>query len=653
MRVLGAAEAREADARTIAAGTPGIVLMERASEAVARECVRAIEASPLRGERVVVLCGTGNNGGDGFGAARLLRRSPVTGEVAVLLVGVRGKVSGDAAEMLRRLENEGGTVVEVGGAEGLEPLRGATLVVDALFGTGLSRPRRGSIPSRPRRPSRLLPPGVRRCGRRPVGPRFRLGPVGRPARACRPDGHFRIPEARSPPGPGGRLLRAGRRRRHRPPARTRGTSAPRRRSPPATSRRSFRGDRPPRTRGRSGRSASSAAPGEWRVPRRSRPAPLSGAERGRWSSSRRRRAARRFTHSWRRPRPRPLLVPAGLTALAVGPGLGTSSASRALLDAALDSALPAVLDADALNLLAGRLEVLRGRRVPTVLTPHPGEASRLLGVTTAAIADDVEGAARRLAERSGATVVLKGFRSVVATPEGNVARILSGNPGMASGGSGDVLTGVVGALLARGLTARDAASCGRFPSRPRGRSRVRADGGGGARRLRRRRGPRRGDPGRGRVDRFVTRLPIEVVSRSAGETRDAGRRLARAPLARNPRPPFGTPRRGEDRARPGHRGGPRSRRRRGRLADLRARPRVRPPGAPPILVHADLYRLQGTSRGDAATDDLGLAEARERGAVVVVEWPEGLDRDRDRDAIEIEIFLEDDEARRIVVRRAS
>ena len=63
VRVLGAARAREADARTIAAGTPGIVLMDRASEAVARECVRAIEASPLRGERVVILCGTGNNGG--------------------------------------------------------------------------------------------------------------------------------------------------------------------------------------------------------------------------------------------------------------------------------------------------------------------------------------------------------------------------------------------------------------------------------------------------------------------------------------------------------------------------------------------------------------------------------------------------------------
>jgi NAD(P)H-hydrate epimerase len=157
-----------------------------------------------------------------------------------------------------------------------------------------------------------------------------------------------------------------------------------------------------------------------------------------------------------------ILPPAGLTALAVGPGLGTSAASLELLRTALDSVLPTVLDADALNLLAGRPELLRGRSVPTVLTPHPGEASRLLGVTTAAIADDVEGAATRLADRSGATVVLKGFRSVIATPEGTVARILSGNPGMASGGNGDVLTGIVGALLARGLTARDAARAGAF-----------------------------------------------------------------------------------------------------------------------------------------------------------------------------------------------
>ncbi|MBK6404362.1 MAG: NAD(P)H-hydrate epimerase [Holophagales bacterium] len=140
MKVLGATAAREADARTIAAGTTGIVLMERASEAVARECVRAIAVAPLRGERIVVLCGTGNNGGDGFGAARLLRRSPAVGEVTLLLAGNRRKVSGDAGTMLRRVENEGAVVVEVDGPSGLEALGGATLVVDALFGTGLSRP---------------------------------------------------------------------------------------------------------------------------------------------------------------------------------------------------------------------------------------------------------------------------------------------------------------------------------------------------------------------------------------------------------------------------------------------------------------------------------------------------------------------------------
>ena len=461
MRVLGAAEAREADARTIAAGTPGIVLMERASEAVARECVRGIEVVPLRGERVVVLCGTGNNGGDGFGAARLLRRSPVTGEVAVLLVGGRGKVSGDAAAMLRRLEEEGANVVEIDGASGLEPLRSATLVVDALFGTGLSRPleeeslhalavrlassRRAfvvavDVPSgldsgsgRSDVPHvradltvtfgfpklvHLLAPAAGSCGRVVVAD------IG----LLTESGDVRAPEAVT--------------------ARDVAPFFPRR---PAAAHKGTFG-----TLGIVG--------GAWGM---AGAAALAARSAFRCGAGKvvvvAEEASRAAIHALvAEATTAALFAPAGLTALAVGPGLGTSPASRALLDAALDSALPAVLDADALNLLAGRPELLRSRSVPTVLTPHPGEASRLLGVTTAAIVDDVEGAARRLAERSGATVVLKGFRSVVAAPGGNVARILSGNPGMASGGSGDVLTGVVGALLARGLSARDAASSAAF-----------------------------------------------------------------------------------------------------------------------------------------------------------------------------------------------
>jgi NAD(P)H-hydrate epimerase len=151
----------------------------------------------------------------------------------------------------------------------------------------------------------------------------------------------------------------------------------------------------------------------------------------------------------------PLLQRANVIAL--GPGLGQSDWSRALWHAALAAGKPTVLDADALNLLANEPLSL-----PTnsVLTPHPGEAARLLGCDTAEIARDRFAAVRALAKRHASVVVLKGAGSLIARPDGEVALCPWGNPGMASGGMGDVLTGVVAGLLAQGLDPWRAACLG-------------------------------------------------------------------------------------------------------------------------------------------------------------------------------------------------
>ncbi len=461
MIALGTAAAREADARTIAAGTPGIVLMERAAEAVARECLRAIDGAPLRGERVVVLCGTGNNGGDGFEVARLLRTSPRVGTVAVLLLGARSRVAGDAAETIRRLERDGGEVVEVDAAAGLEPLRGGTMVVDALFGTGLSRPL--DAESLAAQATRIasgrrafvvsvdLPSGLDAGSGALAGPHVRADltvTFGAPKLA-----HLVSPAAASC----GRvvvadigLLPAG------SPAD----------GPEAVTAHDVAPLFPPRP--------AAAHKGTYGTV-----AVVGGALGMAGAAALAARAAFRagagkvvvVAEEASRPAVHTLVAEAttaealpesGPTAVAVGPGLGTGSWGAGRLDEALATALPVVLDADALNLLRGNLGRLVGRPGPTVLTPHPGEAARLLGLAAAAVAADPESAARRLADESGATVVLKGFRSVVATPAGRVARILSGSPGLATGGSGDVLTGVVGALLARGLPAWETATAGAY-----------------------------------------------------------------------------------------------------------------------------------------------------------------------------------------------
>jgi ADP-dependent NAD(P)H-hydrate dehydratase / NAD(P)H-hydrate epimerase len=162
-------------------------------------------------------------------------------------------------------------------------------------------------------------------------------------------------------------------------------------------------------------------------------------------------------------KPKDLLAREALSALVVGPGMGTSDGAKNLLAAALKHAAPLVLDADALTLIAdGRAlqNALVRRTAATLLTPHPGEAARLLQCDIAEVQRDRIKAATRLSKRFNQAVVLKGSGSVVAFPDGLWHINGTGNPGMASAGMGDVLSGMLGALLAQGVTPANALMLG-------------------------------------------------------------------------------------------------------------------------------------------------------------------------------------------------
>jgi hydroxyethylthiazole kinase-like uncharacterized protein yjeF len=147
------------------------------------------------------------------------------------------------------------------------------------------------------------------------------------------------------------------------------------------------------------------------------------------------------------------------SSLAIGCGLGTTVPAQKLVHEALRSRAPLVLDADALNLLARHADLqddLRGRRAATVITPHPGEAARLLGTGTAEIQADRPRAARQLAEKLRCSVALKGADTVCITRDGGAYINKTGNPGMSAPGMGDVLTGMIAAFIAQGLNADQA-----------------------------------------------------------------------------------------------------------------------------------------------------------------------------------------------------
>jgi ADP-dependent NAD(P)H-hydrate dehydratase / NAD(P)H-hydrate epimerase len=149
------------------------------------------------------------------------------------------------------------------------------------------------------------------------------------------------------------------------------------------------------------------------------------------------------------------------SALAFGPGLGLSPETTALLCELLPQVnKPCVLDADALNGLADHCRIFSSMKQPPILTPHPGEMARLLNTSSKEVNEDRIGVSRQFAIQHGVILVLKGARTIIADPQGNVAICPTGNPGMASAGMGDVLTGMITGLLAQGLSAWDAARTG-------------------------------------------------------------------------------------------------------------------------------------------------------------------------------------------------
>ena len=142
--------------------------------------------------------------------------------------------------------------------------------------------------------------------------------------------------------------------------------------------------------------------------------------------------------------------------IGLGPGLGQTAWSHCLYSGAMESGLPMVVDADALNLLAKMPE----KRANWVLTPHVGEAARLLNCSTADVQWDRQAAVRKLQHEYGGVVVLKGVGSLIFDGAGDIYQCKAGNPGMASGGMGDVLTGIISGLIAQGLTCLEAATLG-------------------------------------------------------------------------------------------------------------------------------------------------------------------------------------------------
>jgi ADP-dependent NAD(P)H-hydrate dehydratase / NAD(P)H-hydrate epimerase len=469
MKILTADEMRRADRVTSERfGVSSLELMEHAGRAVSRFVLRELPQC----RRIVVLCGKGNNGGDGFVAARHLAEAGCS--VSVVLLGDPAQVQGDAKAMLQRLSQPPISIAEEAELE-RDPARAvfanAQLFLDAVLGTGFKPPMRGlavagravlerhpqlpvvavDLPSGWDADSRAFAnEGVYRAdavvtftapklahvsGMMTRGP-IVVADIGSPAEAVESETgltwagaskviaeHPRSPDSNK--GRFGHVLVIGG---------ARGKSG----APSMSATAALR----------AGAGLVTAAVAESILPMVAMTTPelmtmpLAEGPHGEISSGNLEAA-----------RLDPVLDKKSV--IAIGPGLGQEDEAVQFFLGLLERAkVPMVIDADALNALAANPGKLNGRGRLLVLTPHPGEMARLAGMSIKEVEADREGLARKFAMEHSVTLVLKGWRTLIAHPDGRLAINTTGNPGMAKGGSGDILTGIVAAML------------GQFPQQP-------------------------------------------------------------------------------------------------------------------------------------------------------------------------------------------
>jgi ADP-dependent NAD(P)H-hydrate dehydratase / NAD(P)H-hydrate epimerase len=453
MKILTAGQMREVDRRTIEMGIPGIVLMENAAHRVVEFLAQRF--APLAEQRIVVLCGKGNNGGDGMAIARQLFTRFHSRRLDVVLLAAPEELKGDAAANYRMLE--------VCGCPGVREIpsepRNATLVVDALLGTGISGPASGRMLDAIREINQGfplakvvavdIPSGMPTDSGEPVGEFARADATVtftalKPAHALPPNcdhmGELVVGAIGSPPSlyddtwlslvePSmfGKLLEP------RPRSGHKGTFG-----------------HVLVVAGSRGKSGAAALCGMGAL--RAGAGLVTVASAASAIAEIAMHAPELMTEPLAETRIGSIAlnadleaIAAGKTVVAMGPGLGRHADIEMLVASAFERFEQAlVLDADAL--VATSLSLSQRVRV---LTPHPGEMARLTGKTTAEVQADRVTAARAFATERGVTLVLKGQRTVIAFRDGRVWINPTGTPALGTGGSGDVLTGMISGLLAQ------------------------------------------------------------------------------------------------------------------------------------------------------------------------------------------------------------